>query len=161
MRYRSPLAHQALLHYLEPLPGKTPPSPAFDLGIITRPLKRHFQNRTLEESLGDLAILATRFDATYISTRKRIDWRSDFRTQVPRFKSLIADVTVKQLAIELTRSDKHDFDLLCLASLKRLDSTLIGLHSQWNAITVELEEICIAHPPLMRRLRELAEVSKL
>lgn len=160
MRDRSPLAYQALSHSLAELSGGQLSPIAFDIEFIIGPLRRAFQHRTLNESLGDLVVLATRFDATYI-TLERIDWSTGFKTDLTRFKKLIDNITVKELAIQETQSDQHNFNLLCPAGFIRQDRILIHLDNQSNAITEDLREICIAHPLLMRRLRELAKVNEL
>jgi len=104
LRDRSPLAYQALSHSLAELSGEQLSPIAFDIEFIIGPLRRAFQNRTLNESLGDLVVLATRFDATYI-TLERIDWSTGFKTDLTRFKKLIDNMTVKELAIQETQSD--------------------------------------------------------
>jgi len=58
-------------------------------------------------------------------------------------------------------SDKQDYDFLCPKGFKEQDGHLIHLNNQSNAIGIELAKCCIAHPPLMRRVRELADMNKL
>lgn len=131
----------------------------FELEIITGPLRRVFQTRTLKATLPILPILAIRFDLTFHSILDVIDWTREFRTDLAVYKTLIADDPVKQLAMKATMSDKQGFDLLCPAGFKKRDIHLIRLNYQSNAITTGLAECCMAHPPLMYRVREMAEVS--
>jgi hypothetical protein len=89
-----------------------------------------------------------------------INWRESFRIEVDSYDNLIAGTSAKQFASDATISDKQNMDLLCSASFKYRDAHQIYLERKSNAITIEVAEYCIAHPPLMHYFREVVEVSR-
>ena len=155
LRDRSPLAHQVLSHCLQPTP-----CPAFDLEFLIGQLRYLFQSRTLRAILFILPILEIRFDHTYNSVLDDINWSESFRIEVDSFDTLIAGTSAKQFASDATISDQRDMNLLCPAGFKYRDAHRIYLEQKSNALTIEVAEYCIAHPPLMHYFRDVVEVSK-
>lgn len=161
LRDRSPLAHRALSHCLQSAPRSTTRSHVhFDLEFLIGQLRYLFQSRTLGAILSILPILEIRFDHTYNSVLDDINWRESFRIEVDSFDNLIAGTSAKQFASDATISDKRDMDLLCPTGFKYRDAHRIYLERKSNAITIEVAEYCIAHPPLMHYFREVVEVSR-
>lgn len=133
---------------------------SFDLEFLIGQLRHLFQSRPFKAIILILPILANRFDHTYNSILDDINWGENFRIEVDTFDTILAGTSTKKFAIDVTKSDQRDLDLLCPADFKYRNAHLIYLDQKSNEIALEVTDICIAHPLLMHYFEDVAKVRK-
>lgn len=152
------MAYQALSHCLQSS-FRSVSDVSYNLEFHIEPLQHLFQSRPFRSIIFILPILANRFDRTFDSVLNDINWSESFRIEVDTFDTLMT-TSAKQFAIDVTKSDQRDLDLLCPADFKYPSEHLKYLAQKSNNITMEISEICQAHPSLMQYFGDVAKVRK-
>ena len=88
-----------------------------------------------------------------------IKWGEKFGIKVVTFDAIHANTTPKIFAIDSTKFDKRDLDLLSPTDFKCRTARLRYLDQKSNEITLEVADICNAYPNLTQYF-DVAKVRK-
>ncbi len=141
-------------------------SPSQSLDFIVEPLQKLLQDQTqqLTDILGQLAILAIRFQQGYLDVVD-IDWTQELRTEVTFFKNL-RHMSSLELCNLMTNSDELLFRTLCkqdiidrYEGIENANATEIGV--RWDKLCRAVQECVLVDRQLGHSIAKLAQVCRL